>query len=151
MTIQPDEAQFQTLARRAGDDTSPKVMLNLNRYRQTARYEAAPPGGLDPEVSGHEAYLRYGAVAATVLERVGGRILWYAPAEWVVIGEDRDRFDEVIAVWYPSLSAFGALVSDPDLLAAHAHRAAGLERAAILCCVATPDATLRGPGDIASD
>ena len=32
-------------------------------------------------MSGHEAYLRYGAVAAAVLERVGGRILWHTDVE----------------------------------------------------------------------
>jgi hypothetical protein len=51
-----------------------------------------------------------------------------------VIGEDGDRYDEVIAVWYPSLAAFTALATDPRILAARAHRVAGLERAALICC-----------------
>lgn len=144
--IEPDEQQIATLLAKAGaDGDGPKVMLNLNCYRERAAYETPPADGSSPDVSGQEAYLRYGAVATTVIERVGARILWYAPAEWAVVGEDRDRYDEVVAVWYPSLAAFKALVTDPELLAAHAHRAAGLDRATILVCGSGPEPTLRGP------
>ena len=45
-----------------------------------------------------------------------------------------DRYDEVIAVWYPSLAAFSALATDPAILEARAHRLDGLERAALICC-----------------
>src|SRR5262245_29627565 len=100
-------------------------MLNLNRYRTRAEYEGDGAG----EVSGREAYQRYAIVALRVLERVGGRVLWQAPALRTVIGDDSDLYDEVIAVWYPTLAAFVELGTDPELLAASAHRAAGLERA----------------------
>ena len=66
-------------------------MLNLNRYRD------------------REAYYRYAAVATTVLERVGGKVLWHAQAQGTVIGDQSDVYDEVIAVWYPSAAAFIAL------------------------------------------
>jgi hypothetical protein len=49
-----------------------------------------------------------------------------------VIGDESDRYDEVIAVWYPTLAAFAALATDPEVLAARAHRVAGLERAALI-------------------
>jgi hypothetical protein len=78
--------------------------------------------------------MRYGVVAAAVLERVGGKILWHADARLTVIGDDADRYDEVIAVWYPSLAAFSALATDPEILEARAHRLDGLERAALICC-----------------
>ena len=57
--------------------------------------------------------MRYGVVAAAVLERVGGRILWHTESTRTVIGDETDRYDEVIAVWYPSLAAFAALATDP--------------------------------------
>ena len=88
-------------------------MLNLNRYRD------------------REAYYRYAAVAATVLERVGGKVLWHAQAQGTVIGDQTDVYDEVIAVWYPSAAAFIALTADPELLSVREDRAAGLERAAL--------------------
>jgi uncharacterized protein (DUF1330 family) len=117
MAVEPDAGQFAEIAARAGSDgDGPVVMLNLNRYRD------------------REVYLRYGEIAAEVLTRVGGRILWHADARLTVIGEDGDRYDEVIAVWYPSMSAFSELVSDPRILEAREHRLEGLERAALICC-----------------
>ena len=89
-----------------GDRDGPLVMLNLNRYRERAAYEGEVPGGATAEVPGEEAYLRYGVVAQAVLERLGGRILWHARSGGTVIGEEKDRYDEVIAVWYPSAAAF---------------------------------------------
>jgi uncharacterized protein (DUF1330 family) len=117
MPVEPDERQFAEIAALAGGDADgPVVMLNLNRYRD------------------REAYMRYGVVAAAVLERVGGRILWHADARLTVIGDEAERYDEVIAVWYPSLAAFSALATDSEILEARSHRLDGLERAALICC-----------------
>jgi uncharacterized protein (DUF1330 family) len=117
MAIEPDERQIAEITALAGDGDAPVVMLNLNRYRD------------------REEYLRYGAVALTVLERVGGRILWAAEARQTVVGDG--RWDEVLAVWYPSASAFLELASDADLLAARQHRVDGLEEAELICCDAS--------------
>jgi uncharacterized protein (DUF1330 family) len=119
-------------------------MLNLNRYRELAKYEGEAPGGGSRDVSGQEAYIRYGAVAGAVLGRVGGRILWHTKSKRTVIGDETDRYDEVIAVWYPSLAAFVALATDPEILAARAHRIAGLERAALICCESGAEPILVG-------
>jgi uncharacterized protein (DUF1330 family) len=135
MPIIPDEDQFSALASiAAGDADAPKVMLNLNRYRERAQYDGDVPDGLDPDVSGREAYLRYGVVAARVLSRLGGRILWEARSHTQVVGADGEAYDEVLAVWYPNVAAFIALATDTELLEAHPHRAAGLESAVILAC-----------------
>ena len=115
MPVEPDAEQFARVAALAGTDgDGPVTMLNLNRYRD------------------REAYMRYGEVASAVLERVGGRILWHTEAKLTVIGED--GWDEVIAVWYPSLAAFAAHATDPVILEARAHRLAGLEHATLICC-----------------
>jgi uncharacterized protein (DUF1330 family) len=128
MPIEPDQQQLAEVSALAGSDAdAPVVMLNLNRYRD------------------RDAYYRYAAVATTVLERVGGRVLWHAQAQGTVIGDQADRYDEVIAVWYPSLMAFLALATDPETLAARADRAAGLERAALIRCAAGAEPVLDGP------
>ena len=127
MPVEPDEAQLkeiQALAGAPGD--GPLVMLNLNRYRD------------------RDAYLRYGAVATAVLERVGGRILWHTSAEGTVIGDESDLYDEVIAVWYPSAAAFVALATDPEILEARSDRTEGLERAALIRCDAGGEPALAG-------
>ncbi len=128
MPIEPDEQQFAEVSALAGSAADgPVVMLNLNRYRD------------------RDAYYRYAAVATAVLERVGGSVLWHAQARGTVIGDQADLYDEVIAVWYPSLAAFVALATDPEVLAARADRAAGLERAALIRCDGAAEPVLDGP------
>ncbi len=123
----------------------PVVMLNLNRYRDRAQYEASPAGGVDPNVSGREAYLRYGIVAQQALASVGATILWATDAQQVVIGCDHDRYDEVLAVWYPSRDAFLRLAEFPGYVDALAHRDAALEQATLLACAGDVDPVLRNP------
>jgi len=117
-------AEMQSIA--GGPDDGPLVMLNLNRYRDPA------------------AYARYGEVATRVLERVGGRVLWHAPVKGTVVGEGEERFDDVIAVWYPSAAAFVELATDAELLGARQHRLDGLERAALLRCHGEAEPVLEG-------
>lgn len=121
MPVEPDAQQLVEVTAQAGaEGDGPVVMLNLNRYGD------------------REAYGRYGAVALAVLERVGGRILWQAECKQTVIGDATDQYDEAIAVWYPSMAAFVALATDPEIIEARAIRAEALERAALICCSA-PD------------
>jgi len=126
--VEPSPAFLSSLAATPGD--GPFVALNLNRYYRRAQY---PPGTRKADVSGQEAYLRYGAVAFAAILAVGGRILWAAPAREVAIGCDHDRYDEVVAVWYPSRAAFLELEKHPGYVEAfELHRRAGVEHAALL-------------------
>jgi uncharacterized protein (DUF1330 family) len=128
MPVEPNPEQLQEMQTLAGSDADgPLVMLNLNAYRD------------------RDAYARYGEVALRVLERVGGRILWHAPVNATVVGEEADRYDDVIAVWYPSGEAFLALAMDPEIMAARQDRLEGLERAALLRCDAEPEPILPTP------
>jgi uncharacterized protein (DUF1330 family) len=141
--VEPGKEQLAALAAVAGGpDDGPVVMLNLNRYRERALYEADPPGGGTRDVSGREAYERYGEVALEVLERVGAKILWHTEVQGTVIGDAASEFDEVIAVWYPSLTAFVSLATAPEVLVARADRIAGLERAALIRCASGPEPEL---------
>ncbi len=112
LPVDPTDAQIQELLHDERD--GPIVMLNLNRYEDRDRY------------------LQYGVVALAAVESVGGRILWQTEVEQTVIGDERDRYDEVIAVWYPDRSAFLRLMDHPGYLEATAHRVAGLEHATLL-------------------
>lgn len=137
MAVNPTREQIEAMAAIAdGDSDRPLVMLNLNRYRERAAYADTPPDGGSPDVSGREAYERYGAVALRVLERVGGEVMWQAYASMTVIGDDDERWDEVIAVRYPSARAFLDLALDPEIGAAVPHRDAGLEHATLIRCTA---------------
>jgi len=138
----PTDAQIAALLERAGD--GPVVMLNLNRYRESAQYDAGHPDA-DAGLSGREAYLRYGVVALDAIGRLGGRVLWHTDARMVAVGTAADTFDEVVAVWYPDTTAFLRLVEQPGYVEAHAHRDAALERAVVIATAGEISATLSPP------
>lgn len=138
---EPSDAFLASLAARKDD--GPFVALNLNRYRRRAEY---PSGTPDADVSGREAYLRYGIVAFAAILATGGRILWAADAEEVAIGCGHDRYDEVVAVWYPSRRAFLALEEYPGYREAfELHRRASVEHAALLFFQAGAEPKLGAP------
>jgi len=127
--VTPTDERLAAVAAAGAADDSPVVMLNLNRYRDRAEYPAGTP---DAEVSGREAYLRYGAVAYPAILSVGGEILWATDAAETVIGCDHDVYDEVVAVWYPSRNAFLGLAEYPGYMEAHVHRDAAIAQAALI-------------------
>jgi len=141
--IEPGPAQLAELAAHRPD--GPIVALNLNRYRARAAY---PPGTPDAAVTGREAYLRYGVIALQAIASVGGRILWATEGRHVTIGTDDDRYDEIVAVWYPSRAAFLTLDIFPGYRAAFAlHRRAAIERATLLLCDGDAEPRLASPHD----
>ena len=138
--VTPTDERLARTAAIGIEDSSPVVMLNLNRYRDRAAY---PDGTADADVSGREAYLRYGIVAFAAVRSVGGAILWATDAAETVIGCDHDDYDEVVAVWYPSRAAFLGLAAYPGYLEAHVHRDAAIENATLIatCGEAMPALT----------
>ncbi|MFT7601694.1 MAG: hypothetical protein ACI8TP_004654 [Acidimicrobiales bacterium] len=102
-----------------GDD-SPVLMLNMNRYSTAAGY----PDG--------DEYRSYMQCLNHSVEAGGGRVLWHTPVDGVVIGCDHDTYDEILAVWYPSHSAFLELPKADGADAMFAGRAVCVEHATIL-------------------
>ena len=128
MPVEPSPeqlAEMQAIA--GGPEDGPLVMLNLNRYRDPAAYGALWGGRSARPGAGR---------GPSPLARIG--------RTGTVIGEGEERFDDVIAVWYPSATAFLQLVADPETLEARDDRLEGLERAAILRCEAEAEPVLRG-------
>ena len=138
--VTPTDERLARTATLGEKDPSPVVMLNLNRYHDRAAY---PDGTADADVSGREAYLRYGVVAFAAITSVGGAILWATDVAETVIGCDHDDYDEVVAVWYPSRAAFLGLAAYPGYLEAHVHRDAAIEQATLIATrgEATPELT----------
>lgn len=132
--IVPTPTQINRLAERGPD--GPIVMVNLLKYRQRAAYEPGRPEAKE-NLSGRDAYRRYGMVALQHVMACGGKIVWGGSQKLVMIGDDgANDWDEIMCVNYPSRDAFLKMTQDPHYLAAHYHREAGLERTALLCCSA---------------
>jgi hypothetical protein len=70
----------------------PVLMMNLNRYVDTAGY---PDGAL---------YKDYMRALDGVLPQVGGKILWRSPVHGQTVGQQ--PLHEILAVWYPTHQAF---------------------------------------------
>ncbi|HMF84566.1 MAG TPA: DUF1330 domain-containing protein [Acidimicrobiia bacterium] len=116
MPTGPTKEQIKALVE--SDLETPVVMLNLLRFAERA--------GGNGEGSGRDSYTRYGERVRSMLEQVGGRILWQGRADSVVIGGEDDEWDAVILVEYPSRKAFLEMTSSPKYGDVSKDRTAGL-------------------------
>ena len=129
--IAPNAAQMRRLAEEGPD--GPVVMVNLLKFRARAQYDADVPEAGE-NLTGREAYRRYGQIAFVQVSKVGGNVVWGGKQRFVAIGGDDQDWDEVVCVRYPSRAAFLTMAADPDYLKGIYHRDAGLERTVLLCC-----------------
>jgi uncharacterized protein (DUF1330 family) len=117
MPIGPTKEQIKALVE--SDLETPVVMLNLLKFAERA-------DGGNGAGSGRDSYARYGDRVRSMLESVGGRILWQGRADSVVIGGEADAWDAVILVEYPSRKAFIEMTSSPKYGDVSKDRTAGL-------------------------
>lgn len=118
--VHPTQEQAQSFFGAVED--GPFVMVNLLKFRERATYA----DGRDADLSGAEAYLRYGLAVRAHIERVGGKAGYAGRVTGLMLGEVGDLWDMVALAQYPSLAAFRAMVADPDYQAISVHREAGL-------------------------
>lgn len=123
--LHPTQEQIAEIA--AGPE-GPIVMVNLMRF---TRDEAG-------ELVGHESYLRYSEAVLPMVTAVGGKPVWGGRAEMVFIGDERDSWDSVVLVEYPSRKAFLEMAMSQEYADIHHLRTDGLETTAII--VTTPGA-----------
>jgi uncharacterized protein (DUF1330 family) len=103
-------------------DHGPMVMVNLLKFKDKATY----PDGRDPDLSGRDAYGRYGAAVVACLEAVGGRVIYSGPVSGALLGDVEEMWDAVALAYYPSPQAMLQMVASPDYQAIEIHRHAGL-------------------------
>jgi uncharacterized protein (DUF1330 family) len=92
----PNQEGFAAFATRAGDGT-PVVMLNLLAFRAEG---------------GRERYEEYGAAVAPLLEKAGGRIVWFGAPASPLLGDG--SWDLVVLVEYPTRQAFLDMVGSEE-------------------------------------
>ncbi|MEO1593783.1 MAG: DUF1330 domain-containing protein [Pseudomonadota bacterium] len=117
--IDPTREQFDAFKDLPRD--TPILMLNLIRYRDVADY-----GDGSSEVSGAEAYRRYGKETGPIFARVGGSIVWRGRPEIVLTGPTDEVWDAAFIARYPHAGAFFEMVTDADYREAVKHRTAAV-------------------------
>jgi uncharacterized protein (DUF1330 family) len=119
--VYPTKEGIQALTK---DSSSTKIaMLNLLKFRKKALYK----DGRADDITGREAYMRYGIPMTAIVEREGGRILFSARIAGLVIGEIGDLWDVAAIMEYPSRAAFQRIMFLPEVQEISVHREAGLE------------------------
>ena len=105
-----------------GVEDGPFVMVNLLKFKAKAEYE----DGSDADLTGAEAYFRYGEEVRTRVEGLGGQIRYQGRVTGLLLGEVDELWDVVALAEYPSLNAFRAMAMSPAMHAIEHHRKAGL-------------------------
>jgi len=105
-----------------GPDDGAFVMVNLLKFKPKAEYE----DGSEPDLTGAEAYARYGQAVQACLAAVGGRAIYAGPVTGLLLGEVEELWDMVALAEYPSLVAMQQMVGSPEYQAIEKHRKAGL-------------------------
>lgn len=126
-----EQAVTELLAR---DDTYQPHMMNFLKYRQTADYPDIYKGNGD--VSGADAYGRYGTVALRTVMRTGGALMFHGTVDQVLRSStgwpDGNDWDEVAMMRYRTPSAILSMESADDYRAALVDRDAGLDRTIVV-------------------
>ncbi len=124
-------APDQIDALRAGPADTPVVMVNLLRFK--ARADAP-----DADVSGEEAFRRYGDPMTKFIESKGARVIWVGKVDSQVMGRGGDAFHMIALVEYPSRRAFMEIATDAHVQELAVHRTAGLEGQWLLAATTDP-------------
>ena len=119
--ITPNEEQINGFLQ--NPDLGPISMVNLLKYKKTARYE----DGRDTNLSGEEAYGQYAAEVISYVEKYGGEFVFAGKVSRLMLGDVEDLWDAVAIAKYPSRKAMMDMTMDPGYQKIHIHRDAGLE------------------------
>ncbi|MDH4391303.1 MAG: DUF1330 domain-containing protein [Aquabacterium sp.] len=103
-------------------EDGPFVMVNLLKFKPKAEYA----DGSDADISGFEAYGRYGRKVRHLILKVGGTPGYAGPVTGLRLGEVEELWDMVALAGYPSLAAMKEMVESPDYRELAKHRDAGL-------------------------
>jgi uncharacterized protein (DUF1330 family) len=108
----------------------PIAMLNLLKFRDRAVYE----DGRAADLSGREAYARYGKAFTEIMGPQGVKILYSGEVRGLLIGEGDDLWDAVALIEYPSTQVMLDMLKNEEYQQAQQHRAAGLEGQLLIEC-----------------
>jgi len=130
ISIDPNPSQIQAAIAAIPKDV-PVVMLNLLKYREQASYS-----GETSDLSGQQAYAKYGEQAIKFVQEVGGEPIWMGSAKASLIAPKGEDWDKVLLVKYPSMSHFINMVMNPKYQAITKHRTAALANSRLIATIA---------------
>jgi uncharacterized protein (DUF1330 family) len=131
MAIYPRPDQIKALLE--SNLEGPVCMLNLLKFKERAEYE----DGRETDLTGAEAYRRYGEQMAPFVESKGGRLLHSSAAHLLMIGDGEVEWDMVAIMEYPSAADFAKIAGAPEVAEFAVHRAAGLAHQLLVACTQT--------------
>ncbi len=131
-SVNPNADQIAGMAASASDP-SPINMINLIRFRAKAEYPAGHECA-GQNLTGEEAYQRYGAGTMQFLNKLGARIVWAGAPNLVLIGPSDERWDMAFIVEYPSVAVMLSMIGDPDYQKIAVHRTAAVEDSRLIRC-----------------
>lgn len=131
-SVNPNADQIAGMMASAGDP-SPINMINLIRFRAKADYPSDHECAR-ANLTGEEAYQRYGAATLGFLNKLGARVVWAGAPNLVVIGPADEQWDMAFIVEYPSVAAMISMISDPDYQKIAIHRTAAVEDSRLIRC-----------------
>ena len=100
----------------------PIYMVNLLKFKDKAEYA----DGRETDLSGEQAYMLYGEAVNGLLNKVGGKAVFGAKVERLMLGEVEELWDMVAIAMYPSRESMLQMMQDEDMKTISEHRSAGL-------------------------
>ncbi|MFT7521585.1 MAG: hypothetical protein ACI9MC_003736 [Kiritimatiellia bacterium] len=104
------------------------TMVNFLKFHDKADY--------DSDISGYDAYNRYGQVAIRNIYRLGGSLTFFGRTEACLVDSGAQAtegaWDQLALISYPHRSRFHKLPMSPGYFEATKHRNAGLDRTALV-------------------
>ena len=134
----PTEEQIEKL--QSLPEGEPVAALNLFHFNDNARYEREDPeyGTSEADITGREAYARYGEIAGSFILESGGRVVFSTTIDQVMIGPSSPHWDLAAMMYFPTRKAFMLMLSDPEFQAASRHRKAALANHTMLHLAGAP-------------
>lgn len=122
----PSESQLAKLMSLPAD--APVAALNLFQFNAQAQYQPGDQeyGTDEANVTGEEAYKRYGAIAGQFVTECGGRVIFSTPVAQTMIGREDEHWDLAAIMYFPTRKAFMEMLTNPDFQGASRHRKAAM-------------------------
>ena len=102
--VMPTTESFMDFMQNYPSET-PLVMLNILKFRDRAEGD---------EMSGEEAYNRYGRNVYPLMVKYGGNVIWAGKVNYTLIGDQEDQPDRILVVSWPSKEAFVAFSTSEE-------------------------------------